>query len=545
MNDPSRWHRYGIRELTVAHVLKRQAAERGDKVYLRTTEGDALTFAEVYQATRRIGNWLTMHDLGKGSHIAVMMKNGRDCALAHIAIAMIGAVSVPININALGGILAHYLNLSDSIAVVADENFATRIIAIEAELNRTPTLIVVGDPSRLPATRMSVLRFSDSANAADDEIGADVRFSDLAFILFTSGTTGPSKGVMFPQARAFLWDEGIVAELGVNETDTFFVSTPLSHAVGLFSGVWMMMALGATVAISPSFSASRFLDQVRQTGATYATLLGAMLQFLDAVPARADDADNPLRLISAGPYPKAWRDLERRFGAKLVTGYGLSDHSSATKLPPDPPEGKEHSAGRAISAYELMIVDADDIALPAGQVGECVLRARYPWHSSGGYYNAPEQTAHSRRNEWFHTGDRGYLDEDGYFWFVDRMKDMIRRRSENISAFEVEQLAADHPAVADVAAYAVQADEAEDEVAISVVLRQNEEVAPPDLIRHYLTSMPNYMVPRFVHVTDSLPRNLNQRVEKFKLREWAEQNRALLWDRESDEELRTGRPRRP
>jgi crotonobetaine/carnitine-CoA ligase len=542
MTDPGRWLQYSIRDLTVGRVLERQAAERGDKVYLRSVEGDALTYAEVYRATNRIARWLVAQGLGKGAHVAVMMDARRDCLLAHIALAKLGAVSIPINTSARGGMLAHFINFCDAVAVITEPEYVQHVVAIENDLPLLNTLIVAGEHSPVRSKTWRFLRLADSANAPDAGIEVGVKFSDLAFIMFTSGTTGPSKGVMFPQARAFLWDEGVVSDLGINEMDTYFVCTPLSHATGLFSGAWMMMALGASVALAPRFSASQFWDQVRATRSTFTTLLGAMVSFLENQPERKDDANNPMRMISTGPYPKNWRAIERRFGLKLVTGYGLTDHSAPTKLKPDAPAEKRGSAGCVIDAFDMMIVDEDDMSLPPGQIGECVLRSRLPWHSSAGYYKLPEQTRHSRRNEWFHTGDRGYLDSDGYFWFVDRAKDVIRRLGENISAFEVEQFAGAHPAVAEIAAYPVRADESEEEVAVSIVLKPRTTLDPRDLIRHCLADMPKYMVPRFVHLAESLPRNLNMRVEKYKLREWAEKNRALIWDRETDPEFRRVRP---
>src|SRR6218665_523726 len=188
--------------------------------------------------------------------------------------------------------------------------------------------------------------------------------------------------------------------------------------------------------------------------------------------------------------------------------------------------------------FEMMIVDSDDLPVPPGEVGECLVRARYPWRASSGYYNQPEETARSRLNEWFHTGDRGYLDEDNYFWFVGRAKDAIRRRGENISAFEVEQFIADHPAVAEIAAYPLKADESEEEMAISIVVAKDQALAPSYLLRFCIATMPRYMVPRFIHQTDALPRNLSTRVEKYKLIGWAEENRTSLWDSMSLPEFR-------
>jgi crotonobetaine/carnitine-CoA ligase len=188
----------------------------------------------------------------------------------------------------------------------------------------------------------------------------------------------------------------------------------------------------------------------------------------------------------------------------------------------------------------LIIVDQDDIPLPPGQVGECLIRAQRPWHSSLGYYKLAEQSFKSHLHDWFHTGDRGYLDEDGYFWFVDRSKDSIRRLGENISSYEVEQAAGQYADIAEIAAYPLAADVSEEEVTVSVVIRKDTTFNPRDFIRYCMTAMPKYMVPRFVHVCDALPRNLNQRVEKYKLREWAERNRGAIWDRESEPEFARG-----
>ncbi len=540
MDEGTRWHNYDVREMTVSEILARQAAANPDKFYIRCVGGRKnRTYAQVHRETSQIGNWLMSEGLGKGAHVAVMMDNVAECVLSHVALGKIGAVSVPINVNSQGGILAHYLNAADVVAIITTPEYAERVIAISGQLKCTHTIVVADGQGRsIDSGKLRTIRLEDSAAASDTPPANGVRFFDLAFIMFTSGTTGPSKGVMFTQARAFLWDEGVVSDLGINDSDTYFACTPLSHATGLFSGAWMMMALGGAVGLTPRFSASKFWDEVRETGATFTTLLGAMTSFVEQQPPRDDDRDNPMRMISTGPYPKTWESFEKRFGVNLVSGYGLSDHSSVTKLPPGAPAEKRGSSGKVISMFEMMIVDEDDLPVPPGVRGECLLRSKYPWRSSSGYYRQPEQTAVSRRNEWFHTGDRGYLDADGYFWFVDRLKDAIRRRGENISAFEVEQYAGSHANVSEIAAYPLRSEESEDEVAISVVLKPDSTLDAAELTRHCLAQMPKFMVPRFIHFTDTLPRNLNQRVEKYRLIEWAEANRSALWDREAFEEFR-------
>lgn len=540
------WLDYDIRDLTMSKVLAKQVRERPDKVYIRTTGGEAMTYAETDVATNRIVNWLRANGAAADTHVAVMMENSSAGLLTMIALAKAGLVGVPVNVNARGPQLTHYLNLSDASWIVADAPFAGQIADIAADVPKLDKVILSGEGAPVPGVRRT-LDLAEWRSGSPAPFANDSRHSDLAFILFTSGTTGLSKGVMFNQSRTFLWDEGVVSDLDVGGHDTYFAVTPLSHASGLFSGAFMMMAVGGTIAIAPRFSASRFWDEARATGATFTTLLGAMVGFLESVPPSPGDADNPMRLISAGPYPATWRSFEERFGLKLVSGYGLSDHSSCTKLPIDAPPEKRGSAGKPIASYEMLIVDEEDMPVSPGIVGECLLRGRYPWRASMGYYKQPEAVLEARRNEWFHTGDSGYLDADGYFWYVGRKKDAIRRRGENISAFEVEQFVAMHPQVEQVAAYPLTAELSEDEVAVSIVAKSTDLDAP-GLIRFCIDRMPGHMVPRFVHLTAALPRNLNQRVEKFKLIQWCNENRADVWDREKDPGLgrrakaRTGTP---
>lgn len=531
----TRWLDYDIRDLTMSKVLAKQVRERPDKAYIRTTAGLAMTYRETDLATNRIVNWLHAHGADADTHVAVMMDNSSDSLLVMIALAKAGIVTVPINVNARGPQLAHYLNLSDVSWIIAESAFTSQIAEVASDVPKLDTVILANGQNQIPGIRQQ-LDLADWSTAPDTPFDNASLHSDLAFILFTSGTTGLSKGVMFNQSRTFLWDEGVVSDLDVGGHDTYFAVTPLSHASGLFSGAFMMMAVGGTIAIPPRFSASRFWNDARATGATFTTLLGAMVSFLESVPPSPADSDNPMRLISAGPYPATWQSFEERFGLKLVSGYGLSDHSSCTKLPIDAPADKRGSAGKPIASYEMLIVDEEDMPVAPGVVGECLLRGRYPWRASMGYYKQPEAVLEARRNEWFHTGDSGYLDADGYFWYVGRKKDAIRRRGENISAFEVEQFVAMHPEVDQVAAYPLSAELSEDEVAVSVVAK-SAGFAPATLIRFCMEKMPDYMVPRFVHLVDELPRNLNQRIEKFKLIQWCNENRAGVWDRENDPEL--------
>jgi crotonobetaine/carnitine-CoA ligase len=228
----------------------------------------------------------------------------------------------------------------------------------------------------------------------------------------------------------------------------------------------------------------------------------------------------------------------KRFGMQWTQGYGMTDHSSFTKLMLKEDPSKFASVGRVIEPFEVQVVDEEDFPVPFGTKGEILVRSHYPWRCSSGYYKRGTDSYAARANDWFHTGDQGYLDAEGYLYFVDRKKDAIRRRGENISAFEVERTVIRHPAVAEAAVYAVQSDLSEDEVCLSVVAREGMALDLPDLVRFCIKNMPVYMVPRFIHLADQLPKTVTARVEKYKLRQWAAGNRDALWDRETLDEFK-------
>jgi crotonobetaine/carnitine-CoA ligase len=335
-----------------------------------------------------------------------------------------------------------------------------------------------------------------------------------------------------------MWEQAAPRIWKIGPEDTYYFCVSMSHAAGLFGIAYLMAAVGGRVALAARFSASNFLDEVRRSRATVAMLLGAMGNFVENVPERPDDADNSLRLLLTGPIPKDPVRLKRRFGTEIAQGYGLTDHSSFAKVPLGAAASQLAAAGKIVEPYDVIVVDEDDFSLPQGSTGEILVRSRYPWRSSSGYYQRPADSMAARGNDWFHTGDRGYFDADGYLYFVDRKKDAIRRRGENISAFEVERAILRHPAVAEAAVYALQSELSEDEVSLSVVAREGSSIDLPDLIRFCIKNMPPYMVPRFVHLAAQLPKTLTQRVEKYKLREWATSNRDSLWDRETVEEFK-------
>jgi carnitine-CoA ligase len=285
---------------------------------------------------------------------------------------------------------------------------------------------------------------------------------------------------------------------------------------------------GASIAVMDRFNTATFWDVVRQTGATHATILGAMGHFLSSDPERPDDANQPLRKVILGPVTASTPDFARRFGVEVVTIFNMTETSVPIISAPGPTD--PGVLGRPRAGVEIRVVDAHDREVPTGQPGELIVRADRPWSMNSGYSNAPEATAAAWRNGWFHTGDMVRRSTAGDVYFVDRKKDSIRRRGENISSIELEAELMDFGPVADAAAVGVPSDVSEDDVLAVLVARPGETVDPVDLIEFLRTRLPHYMVPRYIRVVDDLPRTPSNKIEKFKLR--AEGITPDTWDRE-------------
>ncbi len=348
-------------------------------------------------------------------------------------------------------------------------------------------------------------------------------------ILYTSGTTGPAKGVIEQHSGLYLGSSEYIRAVRATSEDIFFTCLPLFHGNARVLCIYPALLLGTKAVIYERFSASRFWDWIRKSKATVFNSLGAMANFIYNQPCKEDDSDNPVRVCAAFPMPAAiYEDFEKRFKLKVVEGYGLTELGNPTYNPYDAP--KIGSCGKPTQNMEVLIVDENDFPVPPGTAGEIVARGKMPWTMSLGYYNMPEKTVELVRNHYYHTGDAGYLDEDGYLYFVDRIKDYIRRRGENISSFEVERSVNVHPKIAESAAIGVKSELAEDEVKIVIVLKKGEKLTPEELLAFLEPRMPYFAIPRYVEFVESLPKTPTDRVQKNLLREAG--ITANTWDRE-------------
>ncbi|MBI2461613.1 MAG: ATP-dependent acyl-CoA ligase [Candidatus Rokubacteria bacterium] len=523
---------YPLAARTVGRILADKARRHGARPFL-LFEDERYSYAEADRLTNRVAQGLLGLGVKRGDHVAVLMGNSPDMLWTLLALGKIGAVAVPINLAARGDLLQYFLNQSDSRLLVADGEITDRLLPLEDSLTRLGQVVVRGEGAFGSFRGRPVVPYPEIAAAPDTPPPDTVRFSDPHYILYTSGTTGPSKGIVACHAQGFSVAETFSRHVALGPSDVLYTCLPLFHANALWNTTYTAIWNDAAVALSRRFSASGFWSEIRRVGATQFAALGAMITILWKQAPRPDDADNPARLCFTVPTPAEFiHAFARRFDLGIVTWFSMTENFPLTLfVPGDPPE-KMASAGRPRGEAEVKVVDEHDAELPAGEIGELVFRPRDPWSAMLGYYRMPETTLENARNLWFHTGDLAYFDREGWLWFVDRKKDCIRRRGENISAWELELILAKHEDVLEVAAVPVPSELGEDEVMVYVVPRPGHRLTPESVVAFCQAHMPHFMVPRYIDFSDELPKTPTQKVEKYRLRAKARAELDRIWDRE-------------
>lgn len=518
-----------VKERVLGAVLEEQAATHGERVFL-DFKGDAtVSYKQLNEGANRFANGLLKSRIGRGAKVAVMLPNCPEYLYCWFGLAKIGAVMVPINIAHKGELLQYIINHSDAEAVIVDSTLLKRVLEIESGIGKVKQKFVRGWYGDAVPGSIKTAPLADLAGASAESTCADVKHCDPVTILFTSGTTGPSKGVVMSHHYYYSAARAIGAGMNDGPDDILYTCLPLFHVNAQVCTVLAALLFDARVAMYEHFSASTFWEEIRRSRATVFLALGAMGNILYKAPPQTDDQDHDVRLAMVVPPPEDLEGFEKRFDLRVV--YETFGMTEGIVTPPAVIEPRRPGCcGRPSERVEVKIVDEDDLPLGAGQTGEIVIRPREPFTMMTGYYNMPEDTLSAFRNLWFHTGDLGYLDEEGFLYFVGRKKESIRRRGENISAFEVERIVNQHPSVLESAAIPVASELGEDDLKIVVVLKEGEGLRPEELIRLCEDRMAYFMVPRFIELRDALPKTPTQRVEKYKLQ--AEGVKPGDWDRE-------------
>lgn len=509
---------------TLPRLLELQAARHKERV-LFACAGEAWSFA----AAPRIaaGTAAALHAAGarQGDRIAILCSNRPEVLRLLLGCGWLGAIAVPINTAAKGPQLRYALqNAAARLLVVED--------ALETVLDHCPLdglalerIEVIGKPDAAPPRDRPRATF---AGAAAPIAAAAVKASDTLAILYTSGTTGPSKGVCCPHAQFYWWGMHTARFLALRQGDVLCTTLPMFHtnAINCF---FQALLTGATQVLEPRFSASGFWPAMARSRATVTYLLGAMVPILLAQPPSDAERRHAVRVaLAPGAPAELWPAFKDRTGVDLIDGYGSTETNFVIGAPVA--EQRPGKMGRLAPGFTARVVDEHDNPLPPGTAGELVLRADEPFAFAAGYFAMPEKTVEAWRNLWFHTGDRVVMDGDGYFTFLDRLKDAIRRRGENISSFEVEQVLAGHAAVAAAAVFPVRSELAEDEVMAAIILKPGRTTAPEELLRYCEPRLPYFALPRYVEFVETLPTTENGKVRKSELR--ARGVTSTAWDRE-------------
>jgi len=503
-------------------LLEKWSAVRPAKVFVKVSNTEEVTYRQMCDLSASAAAGLAKLGVRKGDTVAVWMPNSVDCIRVWFGINWLGAVYVPLNTAYKGRLLEHVLENSGARIIVAHASLAALLTQVDTA--KIETVIIFGGDV-IETGKLNVLP-SIVLDYRDDVPDVDMRSWDTQSIIYTSGTTGASKGVVSSYAHQHAMSGNEAFPMLAPE-DRYMCHLPLFH-VGGTHAVMAMLARGGSIALVSSFSTEAFWPTVRETETTAVLLLGAMTNFIMKRPASAEDKDHPLKKVIVVPVTEEAPSFATRFGVETYTIYNMTEISTPLVSGPNPE--KVGSCGRMRKGVDLRLVDEHDCEVAPGNVGELIVRTDAPWTLNSGYHKNPEATAAAWRNGWFHTGDAFRKDADGTFYFVDRMKDAIRRRGENISSFEVEAEIAMHPFVNEVAVIPIPSEFSEEDVMCVVAPVAGKSIAPQELLEFLFPRLPHFMLPRYIRIVDELPKTPTQKVQKHLLR--ADGLTDDTWDRE-------------
>ena len=527
----------GRADSSVLDLLDRRLATEPDGEYLDVC-GVSVTAAEVADTAGRLAASLAGLGVRPGDRVATLVDNSIEGALAWWGIVHAGAVAVPVNTAYKGEYLRHQLADSGSRVLVVADDLADRAAAVVPDLPDLGHVVVVGTGGERGVRGAATHSWSDLL-AAEPAAPADVRPGDLATFVYTGGTTGPSKGCMLSHN----YHEALARQIGLcwgrTADDVVWTPLPLFHFNAIVTAVLGPLVYGGRAAIYRRFSVSNFWPEMNRTGATITSTLGTMAYLLahdvdrpEMPRSGAPGANTSLRLIGAAPLPVEVDDVLRsRFGVETFSGaYGVTEASLISWQPPGT-RNKPNAAGVVNDEFfDVRIFDDDDTEVGPGVEGEIVVRPKRPHVMFEGYWGRPEATVEASRNWWYHTGDIGRVDEDGFLFFVDRKADYLRRRGENISSFEVERILMSHGSLADVAVHAVPSELTEDDLKVTATLKDGVSLTEEELFRWCIDQLPYFALPRYVEFREALPRSPVGRVLKRDLRA---EGPGQAWDAEA------------
>ena len=517
---------------TAVHVLRHQARENGDRVWITMDERD-FTVRDMDRRSTKLAESLRRLGVGPGDPVLVMLPNGIEFVDTWLALAKRHAIQVPVNTAYHGAMLQHIVSDSGARRIVIHSDYVGHLVEAGGELAvQLETMIVVGERpaaeivSQVRSRSWKLLEYEgllDPGACNDAAQPGEPNYFDVASIMYTSGTTGASKGVMVTHAHSYQYAAGDNA-LQLAPGDVYYAPLPLFHIAGQWAVVYNCLIRGARAVIKARFSLGDFWNDVEKYGVTTTFMLGAMGSLLHRT---TEARRTTLAKVLMSPLIPEYREFCEKFGVRVTTSYASTEVNGVLATDLDPPNHQTCGRVRA-DKFEVRLVDERDEEVAIGEVGELVVRPRLPWICMVGYWGRPAETAAAWRNGWLHSGDLLRRDADGYYYFADRLKDSIRRRGENISSVEVENIINTISGVIESAVVPVASEFTEQEVLACVVLSAGACSTEAELHAEMVSRLPKFMVPRYIRLVAEIPKTPTGKPQKFKLRN--EVDVSQLWD---------------
>lgn len=512
----------------LSDFILHQAKQTPNKVYLQF-EDEQITYAELVTRMKQAAKGFYSRGIKQGDKVCTMLDNSPEYIDVWFGLSMIGATLVPLNTHLKGEGLQYIIKDSNSRFIIVEKTYKADVE--EAIENFNPSVEIYVNDTRLQGAQDENL-LSDLLSGQSNTTlpTAPLKKDCINNILYTSGTTGPPKGVMLTDENYIYSAKNFAHKMvGATVEDVLFTTLPLFHINAQSHTVLAAIAVNGTIALERRFSASQFWQQIHDHKATIFNSLGAMIPILCKQPKHPLEQSHRVRLTACAATPKRdWVQFEKRFNVKIIEGYGLTETAGfcVTHLED---AGKIGSIGQPYPYVKAKVVDTSQKSLPTGEVGEFALKADKKYFMKG-YYNMPEATAEAVQGGWFYTGDHVYADADNYYYFTDRKAQAIRRRGENISSWEVEKAIDAHPAVVESAVVGVPSELAEEDVKAYVVLKEKDTLTPEQLLDWCCERLAYFMIPRYVEFVQGLPKTATERIEKYKLKKLGIND---AWDREA------------
>ncbi len=510
---------------TVKEAVESSAKIRGDKTYaIFADTGEKMTYSELNSEANRIANGLAEIGVKKGDRVALFLRNSLDYLKCIYACSKIGAVEVPVNWFYRELDAKHVIGNSEANTIFVEEDLLPIVEGIRDDLPHLKNIVVRGESDDMNLESLK-------GNATNPEV--DIKPEDPVSIIYTSGTTGLPKGAVLSNNSYVLSAKAITLWM-VDEGANDYTGLPLFHInAQIYSSLGMMFS-GGTLTLRSLFSVSNFWQDISTYNCTHFNLLGSLANILYSLPPTEYEKDNPAKYVIIGGMPKEiWRKFEERFGVEVLEGYSMTEDP----LPCLNPPGKYKKVGSfgvpvfPDLGHEAKIVDDKGNEVERGSVGELL---RKNSAQMIGYYKAPDKTAEIRKNGWLYSGDFVTMDAEGYLYFVDRKKFIVRRSGENIASWEIEDVIKSHPKVQDVAVIPVTDPVRGEEIKAFIMPKYGEELNPEEIIEYMAGKVAYFKIPRYIELVDVLPYTPTGRVKKWQLKEMEKEKTDHGWDRDKE-----------